>query len=256
MRCLIGLCCTLALTVPAVLAQDEGKPASQPTDPVEILKKVDSTCKALKTVKYELTLEGKGELKETAGRVQATVIAARLTGKSDAQGLGQKYVIDAKVTAPGTNEPKHITIGTDGEKYYVIRHDVKKAHVDVDPAVLGATGGSVTRGLMLEYLHPTPFTDEINGKKRELAGSKTMDGVDCYEIHVTYAVEEAPDATWFFSKKDFVPLGRIDTVTLSEGKRGAVEKTVGKLELNPKLEADEFKLKLPAGYTTTDDFAP
>jgi outer membrane lipoprotein-sorting protein len=256
MRRLIGLCVSLLVAVPVVFAQDEGKPASQPTDPVEILKKVDTTCKALKAVKYELTVEGKGELKERAGRIQATVIAARASGKSDAQGLGQKYVIDAKVTMPGSTEPKRITVGTDGEQYYVIRHDAKKAHVDVDPAVLGSTGGSVLNGLMLEYLHPTPFTDEINGKKRELVGSKKIDGVDCYEVHVVYAADQAPEATWFFSKKDFVPLGRIDTVTMSEDKKGAVEKTVSKLELNPKLEADAFKFKLPEGYTKTDEFAP
>lgn len=261
MRRLICLCLGLVVAVPVVFGgQDEGKastqPSSQPTDALEILKKVDTTCKALKAVKYELTVEGKGELKERAGRIQATVIAARVSGKADAQGIGQKYVIDARVTMPGSTEPQRLTIGTDGDQYYVVRHEAKKVHVDVDPAVLGTTGGAVLRSLMVEYLYPTPFTDEINGKKRELVGSKTIDGADCYELHVVYAAEEAPEATWFFSKKDFVPLSRIDSMVMSDGKKGAVEKTVSKLELDPKIEADTFKLKLPEGYTKTDEFAP
>ena len=39
----------------------------------------------------------------------------------------------------------------------------------------------------------------------ELKGSKKISGEDCYEIHVVYASENAPEATWYFSKKDFLP---------------------------------------------------
>jgi hypothetical protein len=257
MKRIVWLWLSLALAVPAAYAQQgEEKPASQPTDPVEILKKADAACKALKAVTYEVSYEGTGELKARVGRIQAKVVAARLSGKADVLGLGQKFVVDARITMPGASEPQHLTIGTDGEKFYVVRHDAKKVHEDVDPAVLGQIGRGVLGAMMLEYLHPAPYDDELKGKKRELLGSKTIEGVDCHEVHVVYASEGAPEATWYFSKKDYVPIRRIDQMTLPDGKKGTVEKTASKLEINPKLDEDAFKLKVPEGYTKTDEPAP
>jgi hypothetical protein len=124
MRRIIWLWLSLTLAVPAAYAQQrEEKPASQPADPVELLKKADAACKALKAVTYEVSYEGTGELKARVGRVQAKVTAARLTGKTDVLGLGQKFVVDARITMPGGNEPQHVTVGTDGDKFYVVRHD-------------------------------------------------------------------------------------------------------------------------------------
>jgi outer membrane lipoprotein-sorting protein len=256
MKRMIGLWLTLALLVPFAYAQQaEEKTTSQPADPVEILKKTDAACKALKTVTYEVSLEGTGEFKARAGRVQAKVIAARLNAKADALGLGQKFVVDARLTLPGASEPQHLTIGSDGEKFYVVRHDAKKVHEDVDPAVLGQSGRGVLGAMMFEYLHPAPYDDELKGKKRELLGSKVIEGVDCYEIHVVYA-SEAQAATWYVSKKDYVPMRRIDEIALPDGKKGTVEKTVSKLEIDPKLDENAFKLKVPEGYTKTDEPAP
>ena len=257
MKRIIWLWLSLTLAVPAAYAQQrEEKPASQPADPVELLKKADAACKALKAVTYEVSYEGTGELKARVGRVQAKVTAARLTGKTDVLGLGQKFVVDARITMPGGNEPQHVTVGTDGDKFYVVRHDAKKVHEDVDPAVLGRTGGAVVGAMMLEYLHPAPYDDELKGKKRELLGTKAVEGVDCYEIHVAYASEGAPEATWYFSTKDNLPMRRIDEVTVPDGKKGAAEKTASKLDTNPKLDEDAFKLKVPEGYTKTDEPAP
>ncbi len=257
MRRTIWLWLSLTLAVPAAYAQQrEEKPASQPADPVELLKKADAACKLLKEVAYEVNYEATGELKAGVGRMQAKVIAARVRSKDDVLGLGQKFVIDARVIKAGADESQHVTVGTDGEKFWVVRHDAKKVHEDVDPAVLGQTGGGVVGAMMFEYLHPAPYDDEIKGKQRELLASKTIEGVDCHEIRVVYASEQAPKTTWYLSKKDYLPMRRIDEVTMPDRKKYTVEKTVSKLDTNPKLDEDAFKLKVPEGYTKTDEPAP
>jgi outer membrane lipoprotein-sorting protein len=109
---------------------------------------------------------------------------------------------------------------------------------------------------MIEFIHPTPFNDEINGRSRELKGSEKVDGEDCYIIHVVYAAEQAPQAIWSFSKKDFLPRRRIDIYALPDGQEGRGTKTITNLVVDPKVDEEVFKLKLPEGYTKTDDFAP
>ncbi len=108
--------------------------------------------------------------------------------------------------------------------------------------------------MMIEFLFETPFTDEIKGKKQELKGSKEINGVDCYEVHVVYATDQI--ATWCFSKKDFLPRRRVDEGKTRDGRAYRADKTIAKLIADPKLDKDAFKLKLPDGYTKTDDFAP
>ena len=112
--------------------------------------------------------------------------------------------------------------------------------------------------MMIEFVHATPFNDEINGRSQELKGSVKIGDEDCYEIHVVYAADRAPQATWAFSKKDFLPRRRIDAfpAALAGGQAGTTIKTITNLVVEPKLDEDAFKLKLPEGYTKTDDFAP
>ena len=246
----------LAATVHAEEIKPEGKEtdAKSPgelTDPLEIVKKVDEAAKAVMAVKYNVVWEGLEAAAARTPRVEASVVASGLIGANP-----EKYLIDAKITLPGATEPLRVTCGTDNDMFFVIHHHTKMAYEDIDPAVMGNVARFFQRALMVEYLHPTPFSDEINGRSRELRGSKTMDGEDCYEVHVVYAVARAPEATWYFSKKDFLPRGRIDTFAPAGAQRQVWQKMVSNLVANPKLDESVFKLKLPEGYTKTDDFAP
>ena len=100
----------------------------------------------------------------------------------------------------------------------------------------------------MEFVTPEPFTDEINGKSQKITGSKVIDGEDCYEIHVIYAVEKAPEAVWYISKKDFLPRGRIDKINIPNEVSGTIEKSLSNLKVDPKLDKETFKLKLPKDY--------
>ncbi len=239
----------------APLQAEEQKPdAKKPgelTDPLEIVKKVDEAAKAVNSVKYDVVWEGLEAAAARTPKVEASVIASGLINANP-----EKYFVDAKISFPGATEPIRVTCGTDNDMFWVIHHRTKIAYEDIDPAVMGNVYRLLQRALMIEYIHPTPFTDEINGRSRELKGSKTIDGEDCYEVEVVYAVERAPQATWYFSKKDFLPRGRIDTFAPAGAPRQVWQKMVSNLVANPKLDDSVFKLKLPEGYTKTDDFAP
>ncbi len=245
------ICLVLGVSLMPVAGYAEDKKAGELTDPLEILKKVDAAAKAVKAVKYDVVVVGTGALAARVGKLKGSVIASGVV-----QGAPQKYLIDVTVTQPGSAETKRLTGGSDGDMFFVVDHQAKKAYEDIDPAVMGSAGRTLRAGMMIEFLHPAPFSDEINGKKQELTGSKTIGGEDCYEIHVVYAAAQASEATWYFSKKDFLPRGRTDVYKDVQGEGGTVEKMITNLVVDPKFDKDAFKLKLPAGYTKTDDFAP
>jgi hypothetical protein len=45
-------------------------------------------------------------------------------------------------------------------------------------------------------------------------------------------------------------------VALPDGSQGVLEKTVTKLQVDPSLGADAFAVRVPEGFTKTDEFAP
>lgn len=263
------------------------KKGGQLTDPVKILKKVDAACKSVKAVKYDVTCETTGETKVQEGKVKAKVqggkvkanvregkvkakvqegkvkakartkkLQASVTVVGFADGRPEKSLIEVTTAMPGSKEGCRITGGTDGETFFVIDHHAKKAYEDIDPQVIGSFKQALGAGMMIEFVHPTPFSDEINGKVKEFRGSKRINGEDCYEVYVVYATELPQAATWYFSKNDFLPRGRIDEFTTPDGQKLGQKKMISNLIVEPMLDQGAFTLKLPKGYTKSDDFAP
>lgn len=227
----------------------EGKKADELTDPVEILKKVDAAAKDVKVASYKCTFERLGGAGQVP-KVEGTVLINGWTG-----GGPQKFLVDAKVKQPNSEEETRITVGGDGNEYFVTDHKNKKSYVDIDQAVMGRTGRPAQLILVPEFVHPTPFADEINGQKHELRGSKTIEGEDCYEVYVLYASGQQ-EAVWHFSKKDFLPRARLDIFKAPDGSEIKQQKTVSQLDVTPRMAEDAFKFKLPEGYERVDDFAP
>lgn len=247
------ICLLLGVAVLSAAAYADDKKTEELTDPLEILKKVDAAAKAVKAVKFDSVVEATGPAAARVGKIEASIILSGLM-----QGAPEKYIADAKVTMPGATAPLKITAGSDNDMFFAIDHQGKKAYEDLDPAVIGGNARVFQQAWMIEFVHATPFRDEINGRSRELKGSEKVAGEDCYVIHVVYAAERAPEAIWYFSKKDFLPRRRIDIYpnTMAEGEKSTITKTISNLVVDPKLTDDMFKLKLPEGYTKTDDFAP
>ena len=231
------------LLVPVALAWAEDKSTAS-DETTKILEKVDAAAKAVKGVKYDVVAERSGG---QGFKLKGTYTFTGLEGP-----LPKKFLADIEVTAPGSADTHKYTGGCDGENYFVIDHADKKAYVDIDPAVLGTRFGRAFRaGLMIEFVHDNPFSDEIKAESKTMKGTKTVGGVECYEIAIAYAAAGGQKAIWCFSKKDFLPRRRVDITS-----RGETEKTITNLIVDPKIDDATFKFKLPEGYTQVDDFAP
>lgn len=230
--------CGLLLTATGAQAEDE-------TSAIEILKKVDEATKKVKSAHLKITV------KWTGGPQDATEVegTARYSGWSFAG--PEKSYYDFAVNRPGEDAPLKLTAGSDGENFYIIDHKSKIAYQDIDPGVYGSFAGMVGNFPMIEFVHPSPFTDEMNGQEQKLVGTESVEGEDCYKIDVTYA-KAAQRATWYFSKKDFLPR-RVDRQL---GGRGTRSKIIKVIDVSEKPSEADFSLKLPEGYKLTDDFAP
>ena len=244
----------LALALMPALAwagEEKEKKTKELTDPTEILQKVDAAAKAVTTASYDVKLKA-----DVDGAPQFDTFGGRVIISGWDYRLPTKWFVDLRTTPPNGTEPQRITSGGDGETFYVTDHRNKKAYEDIDPNVLGSFVRLLVPAWTIEFVVAEPFTDEINGKVKELKGSKVIGGVDCYEIYVVYSTPGAPAATWYFSKHDFLPRGRIDERKLEDGRTYHQERMLSNLVVDSKLEEDVFKLKLPEGYTKTDEFAP
>ncbi len=244
--------CVLAAVAFAATAwaQDASKGAKL-TDPVEILKKADEASKPIKSFRSTATWEGLHGDAERAPKMTGKVIAAPAP-----EGKQALMRTEAKVTRPGSSDVEEVTVGCDGNEYYVIDGKNKKAYVDLDPGVMGSFRRTAGALRMQEYGHETPFQDEINGKVKEFKGIEKVGDEECYHVYVEYS-QQGLVTDWWFSTKDFLPR-RADRVRTNpeNGQKGGGKLVVTGLEVNPKFEEKDFKVTIPEGYTKVEDFAP
>jgi len=238
----VGLVTTMAF------AGDE--PAGTMTDPVEILKKADEATKAVTAVCHSTTFVPSGA---AAGR------QPEVKGKGCYSGIGGQlpklFRFEFETKGSSDEAAKSFVMGSDGDEFYLIDHQEKKAYVDLDPTVVGRMG-QVGRGIgMLEFVHPTPFSDEINGKAHKLEGIEKIGGEPCYKVSLQYA-NVPQSAVWYFSINDLLPRRADRMFQGPEGQTGGTEQTILNLKVEKSLDEAQFKLKLPEGYEKTDDFAP
>ncbi|MCP4201332.1 MAG: PQQ-binding-like beta-propeller repeat protein [bacterium] len=226
------------------LEEDPNEPEA-----LRILRKVDAATKAVSGVRYKATSKPSGAATNFAAPTAGDALMFGWTGTGP-----ENFHTNVKSTRVGSDEPIELTAGGDGDLYFLIDHKTQKAYVDMDPNVTGSGGRTLGNIRMIEFIHPTPFDDEINGDKAELMGTENVAGVECYKIHVTYAGGQG-ESTWFFSTQDYLPRRRIRIFNTPQGE-GAIDITVSELSVDPDVVPAAFKLELPEGYERVDDFAP
>ncbi len=220
------------------------------SEAVKLLKQVDAAIKAVEGVRYK-------------GSAVPTGVATNFMSAAEGEGLmvgwtgsgPEKFHGRVSTTRQGTGEAMEITGGGDGETYYLIDHQAKKAYQDMDPDVMGGGGQALNSIGMLEFVHPNPFDDEIGADVVELQGKETVGGVECHKVHVAYSGGRG-ESTWFFSTEDYLPRRRIQHFTIPEQGEGTLEITITDLEIDPQVRPEIFRMKLPEGYQQVDDFAP
>lgn len=242
---LIGLC----LVSFAFAQEEEAAAGEKPNEAIEILKKVDAAIKAVDSVRYDVTTKPEGIATNFISVAEGSATMKGWNGS-----IPEQFYAQVKTTMPGTEDPLELSGGGDGETFFIINHTTKKAYEDMDPGVMGSGARALQATAMLEFVHDTPFDDELNADSVELQGIEKVGEEECYKIYVVYAGGQGT-TTWYFSKKDYLPRRRTRYFDLPEGK-GSLEIVISNLETDPEVSPDLYKLQLPEGYEQVDEFHP
>jgi len=222
-----------------------------------ILKKADAVTRAIKAVSYEAEYYGVGDLAERFPHIRGTVKAKQgskgFWGKLFGGGQQRNLLrIIGVRTAPNSDASYSFDVATDGKQIVSLEHKQKRFVYGRYPGALPLLEPA-QRLFMLEYLYPTPFSDEIEGRVARYEGTKTIGGVDCDVIYVVY--QNRSEARWYFGRKDFLPR-RVDRISSRRGAKGAGVLTVSKLVVDPTFETGTFTPKRPKGYDKRPYEAP
>lgn len=248
----VVVCLALILATGAFVHSEEGKEeGGQDPKALEILEKADAAVKAVTGVRYSA--------KSTPGGIALNFVSAAegesvVVGWNNDWRIPQKYFVHLTTTQQGSDEPLELTGGGDGEMFFLIDHNTKKAYEDMDPAVMGSSGNVVGTFGMQEFVHDRPFDDELNAPTLRYEGKETVGGEECHKIFVEYG-QGGQSSTWFFSAKDFLPRRRVQHFNFNDTP-GTLAIEIANLEIDPEVDEATFRLKLPKDYEQIDDFAP
>jgi thiol-disulfide isomerase/thioredoxin len=140
----------------------------------------------------------------------------------------------------------------DGEVNYIVATDNNEAF-RIEPAKEVYTVGKLSKAFelispaywvyMREFLHKTPFSDEINAKSVKYEGEQLVGDVACHVVYVVYANDT--ESRWYFGKDDNLPR-RVDRISA----RGDTALVVTELKVAPEFGAETFHPRCPEGYET------
>ncbi len=221
----------------------------------EILEKSQTALAQIKTVSYQAAFIGTGWVEPLVPKLEGRAVIGQPSKWDILQ-----FRAEAKLTPRESTETQEFTIGSDGEEYYLVDAETKLAHIDMDPAVLGAHATDLQRLLFRSLVSKDPFGKDFESKKIEVQGSETVGGVECQKVRVEgKGVPGDPNVLWLIGTKDAIPRGirRIyNNREDPEGDPGMTQLLISELAVNPPLGQDPFKPSVPPGFTKTDDFAP
>ena len=227
------------------------KTPDEKNEAVQILRQADEAIKAVKLVKYKGSFEVIGWEKGQIPSLEGTAI---IGGGFDR--YFEKFRLDLKVREGESSEVEEFVVGGNGDKFFLLDPQKNIAYENTKPTVVGYANAWVSSLCMAEFVHPTPFDDEINAEKVELKGTEKVGDEECYVIHVVYSEARGMETDWYFSKKDLLPR-RADRITVHKIRGKSVKKLViTDLIVDPKIDKDTFELALPEGFEKTDKSAP
>jgi outer membrane lipoprotein-sorting protein len=249
MKAAVHLFLALALVAP-VAAEQAPAESDRSAEALEIVEKADAAIKKIGSVRLEARATPSGSAERFLSASEGTAVLVGWNGST-----AERFYSHVTTKRQGTGETLELTGGGDGDNYFIIDHGAKQAYEDMDPAVLGSGRNALGVVGMIEFVHDSPFDDELNADKLELLGEEKVGDEECYKVRVVYAGGQG-ESTWFFSKSDFLPRRRVRKFDIPQQGEGALEITITKLEVDPKVDPGIFKLQLPEGYEQIDDFYP
>ncbi len=219
-----------------------------PADGKAVLTKMQDAARAAKSIKYEAEYLAEGWLTAFVPSLRGTAVV----GKHSEHKI-ERFFADVALKSANSEEEIKLTAGCDGDKYFLIDARTKKAHEDMDPAVLGRQGRNIRRVVLGDFGAADPFAEEFKAETIELKEPATLDGHECHVVECVQSKDRK--TTWYVSGRDWMPRKMVRTIVNDKGETGTITFTLSKLAVNPKLDADPFKLQVPEGYTKTDEFA-
>lgn len=207
-------------------------------DVKELLKKVDSTTKALKAASYKTRTWGEGALKESP-KAEGKIVTARVEGERPA-----KIRAEGEFAAREGAAARKFLIGVGDKTGVLVRH-ADKEYVEMDAADSDGLLQAIEPLMMREYTHPAPFSDEINATKHKYEGKKSIAGVECHVVHVVY--ENASESRWYFGVTDNLP-HRVDRMGPNDAESFRVTE-VSDLDTKPAIDDKTFTVEIPEGYS-------
>lgn len=223
------------LLVLAVAASAQDAP-----DVKAILKKVDETTKAVKAISYKATATGEGDLKDRLPKTEA-VIRMQAKGDKESDDFAPLTHMELSFTPPGASEPRKLIVVTDGTELIRINATDRKFARGKLPEAQRLMP-EVTRFVtMIEFMHPTPFSDELNADTTKYEGKKSINGAECHVIHVVYSGGQG-EARWYYGVQDNLP-HRVDRIAPA-----AWTLELAEVDAAPKLTPETFAVKPPEGF--------
>jgi peroxiredoxin len=222
---------------------------SSPPDAKEILKKADEATKAVKAVSYDFDFRGQGDLADSFSRISGTVKAKHcrrnLLGRLLGISAGTPNIrVEARLQTPSSEKERAYTLATNGKRVYMIDEEsCFFTYGDMPQAAPLLV--RVRQLFMREFLHPTPFSDELNGRSAEYQGLQRPGNVECHVIYVVYA--NGSESRWFFGTQDYLPR-RVDRIDKRWTGNAATVLTLTNLDTAPDLKNEDFLLSCPSGF--------
>lgn len=229
-------------------------PALLADDAMEILKKADDAAKSARNVSYAFEVKGIGISEAMMPQTKGTAFLA----ESDTAG-GEWFLVTGTQTYPADSKraPLVFKAANDGTNAFFINDTAKTFQSGTlkDGAAMVARNASSANAIMIEFVHPTPFSDEINGESRTLEGVKEVGGVPCDVILVQYGSGNG-ESRWYFGKNDHLPRAVERISKNEEGQLGGYILSISDLNANAKFETGAFTLTAPDGYKVEPFKAP
>jgi hypothetical protein len=229
----------LVLTSPCPIWADE-KP-----DVMEIIRNADATTKAVQAVSYRAEFRAEGELANTMPPVTGEVFARRpAASKLWPFSMGYKappHRLRGTVNTVAGGTTVRFDCAVSGKKAFLLDHDRRKCLSGKMP-VARVPYAAAARLRMIEYVHSTPFSDELHSKVARHEGVKDVGGVPCDVVYVLY--RNGSDSRWYFGQKDYLPRG---VERLSP--RGKTILLLSEVNTAPEITEETFEPQCPEGYT-------
>jgi hypothetical protein len=246
---ILGLLAGPAPATQDKLAADAKSDDTKSAEARRILEKSRDALEKVRMARYDAKYRGTAWITAYVPAIEGSVVVGE-PSEYDVT----RFRCDVKLTPIGSEENLRLIAGSDGDMYYVIDHQTRLAHADIDPAVMGSRPRDPRRVVADIFISKEPLKQELETEQIELQEDAEIGGEPCHTILITYG--ETRQSIWFVSKNDYLPRRVVRVYKNEAGEEGTTELELTNLKADTKLDRAPFELKVPEGYTRTDDFAP